>query len=124
MDSRITSTILADLMEQAGYPEASYDLLSVAGAGKSLTHEGSGSGLLMDQIKMSISLHNTKELVIVLHDDCGAYKIDDPRVERSIQQQDIQQIFAVIKERFKDLDFAGFILQGTKTGNFNLVKIA
>lgn len=53
----------------------SYDLLTIPGAAKHLTAAGSatrGEGLLED-IGISIRLHEPKEIILINHADCGAY---------------------------------------------------
>jgi carbonic anhydrase len=47
-----------------------FDRLQLAGGAKSLTQEGSP---LLDQIDISLRLHNTKEIALTIHHACGAY---------------------------------------------------
>ncbi|MGD9129338.1 MAG: hypothetical protein PVJ09_02545 [Candidatus Woesebacteria bacterium] len=44
----------------------SFDLVGYAGATKSL-------GIVLKQIELSIKLHHTKQIILLHHEECGAY---------------------------------------------------
>ena len=52
-----------------------YDLIKVAGGAKCLSSPEAESeqGFVLDQLKKSIRLHQTKRVVLMVHADCGAY---------------------------------------------------
>lgn len=112
IDFRITQTAFANLLHGIGYPEGSYDLVSCAGSGRDLV---TGDGYLGEQIALSQKLHGIAEIVIIYHDNCGAYAIDNPIHEKERQENDFQTTRIKLAERFPDLATRGFILTGTPT---------
>ncbi len=52
-----------------------FDLVKVAGGAKSLSSpkEPEGRNFVLDQIKTSIKLHHTPNVILMTHSDCGAY---------------------------------------------------
>ena len=121
MDSRINPVKLSALLKNEGYEEGSYDLVSAAGAGKDLLDPTSNS-FLLKQIELSKKLHNIQEVVVLLHDNCGAYGIEDPKEEEQVQKLDLASIRNLMIEKFPDLAFTGYILKGTATGKFTFEK--
>jgi hypothetical protein len=122
MDSRINPVKLSALLKNEGYEEGSYDLVSAAGAGKDLLDPASNS-FLLKQIELSKKLHNIQEVVVLLHDNCDAYGIEDPKEEEQVQKLDLAGIRNLMIEKFPDLAFTGYILKGTATGKFTFEKI-
>lgn len=123
IDHRIQPTILAKLLSAAGYPEGSYDIVSVAGAGQGLIYDNSSGKAIMENIHVAVQKHNIKKVVVIQHDDCAAYDIKDPRAEDDIQQREINAMEGKLYGLWPGLQFAGFILKGTATGNLLLQKI-
>jgi hypothetical protein len=121
MDSRINPVKLSALLKSEGYEEGSYDLVSAAGAGKDLLDPTSNS-FLLKQVELSKKLHNIQEVVVLLHDNCGAYGIEDPKEEEQVQKLDLASIRNLMIEKFPDLAFTGYILKGTATGKFTFEK--
>ncbi len=89
-----------------------YDLLTLAGASLALTgfpHEAEAI-TFWDQLELSRQLHHIKKIIILDHQDCGAYatKIDknlsqDPQREYQVHQQYLQQAKQEIKQRYPQL---------------------
>ena len=63
MDGRLHD-LVANLLKKIGVD--SYDLISIAGATKEDT-------LVVNQIQLSVRLHHTKRIILINHEDCGAY---------------------------------------------------
>lgn len=124
MDFRIKPTALADLLAEAGYPEGSYDLSSSAGAAKDLLSVQPGEkNFLLKQIELSTNLHGIAEVVILYHDNCGAYGIADSNEEHLTQARDLAAIKSLLAEKFPNLAVKIFIIKGTPTGELRLEKI-
>lgn len=73
IDFRFHEAIKNFLQNELGIK--SYDLLTIPGAAKHLTAIGSAArrdGLLED-IGISLRLHEPKEIILINHSDCGAY---------------------------------------------------
>ncbi|MEK7477813.1 MAG: hypothetical protein AAB645_00390 [Patescibacteria group bacterium] len=67
------SLALQVLSDKKGWK--AYDLIKVAGGAKDLCTEDEtcGSSFLLDQISKSIRLHNSPEVYLMNHYNCGAY---------------------------------------------------
>ncbi len=48
------------------------DPVRLAGGAKDLIEDGPKRKFILDQIRLSMKLHDTKETVLMLHEDCGA----------------------------------------------------
>jgi len=64
---------IADYLEQAGV--VSYDRISVAGAAKNIAipENDAEKAYVLNQIDISVRLHEVKEIILIHHEDCGAY---------------------------------------------------
>ncbi|MCX6790758.1 MAG: hypothetical protein NTV62_01015 [Candidatus Gribaldobacteria bacterium] len=124
MDFRIKPTVLTQLLSEVGYPEGAYDLVSVAGAGKDLLSNQVGEKeFLLKQIQLSQKLHNIKEVVVLYHDNCGAYGIADTDQEHQTEVNDLNKIKSLLGSEFSSLSFQAYIIQGVPTGTLSLEKI-
>jgi hypothetical protein len=124
MDFRIKPSVLADLLASEGYAEGTYDLVSAAGAGRDFLSEKIGErDFLFKQIQLSQKLHQIQEVVVLYHDNCGAYGIQDPAVEHDTQTQDLAKIKSLLNSDFPSLSFSAFIIKGVSEGNLSLQKI-
>lgn len=61
-------------LDEQGYGD-SFDEVSVAGATKSLVQPFSfgDTAFLMKQLEIAVDLHHVSEVILVHHEDCGAY---------------------------------------------------
>jgi len=95
-----------------------YDLIHVAGGGRSFLDEDAASYMLR-QVGLSVKLHGTSEVVLVNHEDCGAYggkaAFTDDHTERQHHHTDLQQAAGLIREQHPDLKItlAFQLLDGT-----------
>lgn len=70
MDFRIyEESTLHQYLAERGIKD--YDLIAVPGAGKALL--GKHSELILEAIRISRELHNSDEIYLIHHVDCGAY---------------------------------------------------
>ena len=121
MDFRIKLSDFAKRLEKSGYPEGTYDLVSMAGSGKDcLSCLPGESEFLLKQIGLSSKLHCISEVVIIYHDNCGAYSIADPKKEHETQVGDLEKITSLINSRFPVLKVKTYIIKGTTSGQLNL----
>src|SRR3990167_2708031 len=101
------------LLEQIGLPVGSYDLVSLAGAAKDLLSTNPAeSELLFKQIEIAQRLHGVTEVVIVHHDNCGAYGIPDRQEEEKIQVSDLEKIHSLLNQRYPGLAVKSLIIKG------------
>ncbi|MGL5034683.1 MAG: carbonic anhydrase [Microcystaceae cyanobacterium] len=96
-----------------------YDLVSLAGASLALTGfpHAAEAETFWDQLELSRNLHQIKTVIIVDHQDCGAYanKIDstlaqDPVREKQVHRQYLQQAGQAIQDRYPDLEIILYFL--------------
>lgn len=71
---------------------------------------------LIDQINIAIKLHNIKKIVVVDHEDCGAYKlayknlINYPEYERSYHIQNIKKFISTMIKLYPSMHYSGYLL--------------
>jgi len=71
-DDRFTG-LLNEFAKSRGY--GNYDLVKIAGGAKALASPESEPDrlFLLKQIRVSINLHGAKRVILMCHEDCGAY---------------------------------------------------
>ena len=82
-----------------------YDLVSIAGGIKELVEEGENS-FVLNQIQLSNKLHQPKKIVLVQHEDCGAYggseAFKNSEAELAFQKEQLDKAKQTLKEKFPD----------------------
>lgn len=100
-----------------------YDLVSLAGAQKSILDSDSRATLLK-QVELSVELHGTREFIIIAHRDCGAYggskSFNSWEEERAKYSKDLELAKNVIKEKFPKIDVKKMILNFDESGNVGI----
>ena len=84
------------------------DVFSLAGASmEMLSTEPAVAALCLKQIQISHDLHNAKQVVLIHHSDCGAYKgaynFTSPDEEKEKQIADMRKSEEIIKQSFPDM---------------------
>ena len=107
------SGLLDAFVKQHGFKKV--DVVESAGGAKALA---SGSpaerDFILNQVKLSISLHNTRRLVLMLHMDCGGFggsknfNNDRGKEEQYLAMQ-LNDATNVVKPLFKNLEIELFI---------------
>ena len=87
-----------------------YDLVGFAGSTKSLD-------TVMNQIDISKRLHEIKEVVLIHHEDCGAYGVESTH-DRHVT--DLNKAKDVIKAKYSDIKISMYYLH--LDGTFEKVK--
>ncbi|OIO49131.1 MAG: hypothetical protein AUJ36_02860 [Parcubacteria group bacterium CG1_02_41_26] len=123
MDFRLKPSVLSSLLKDIGVEEGDYDLVSCAGSAKDMLGSEAERDFLLKQITLSQKLHQIKNIVVLYHDNCGAYGIVDPIEETTTQQADLAKIKAIIAEQFPELIFTAYIVKGVSKGELSLEKI-
>jgi len=123
MDFRLKPSVLSGLLKDTGVEEGDYDMVSCAGSAKDLLGSEAERDFLLKQITLSQKLHQTKNVVVLYHDNCGAYGIANPIEEATTQQADLAKIKAIIAEQFPELIFTAYIIKGVPEGELLLKKI-
>jgi len=110
MDSRYPSRVLEtmDAMDLRG----KYDQLILAGASLGVILKPEWTTTFMDHLKFAIDEHGVRQVLILDHRDCGAYKKfhkppifpDDPAKEKEAHIKVCRQAIEVIHTRFPVLE--------------------
>lgn len=72
---------LARLYES--YQSAPVDFVAVAGGAKAIADGGASREYVLEQVAASLLLHQPKEIVLMVHEDCGAYGRHFPTPEET-----------------------------------------
>lgn len=106
-DHRAWSALLSFLKKEK---IKDFDLISIAGGAKSLASPDKKleRGFVLDQIKKSILLHQTKKVILMNHSDCGGYggikKFNgDFKKELKFHQKELEKAKKLIKNKFPSL---------------------
>jgi carbonic anhydrase len=82
----------------------------VAGGAKCLASpsEDPDRDFVLKQIRISIALHQTRRVVLMLHSDCGAYGGlaafgGDPQVEAEKQAEELRRAATALRQVFPEL---------------------
>jgi len=82
----------------------SYDLVSVAGSVKRLAADSLENNFVLEQIRVSDKLHEPKIIVLIQHEDCGAYggskafaNFDE---ELNTQKSEFEKAEQILKKEF------------------------
>ncbi|MEK7542545.1 MAG: carbonic anhydrase [Patescibacteria group bacterium] len=85
------------------FPEG-YDLISVAGGIKRLVSDSIENNFILEQLKISHKLHEPKVIVLIQHEDCGAYggskSFGDFEKEKDFQASELNKAEAILKAQF------------------------
>lgn len=123
-DFRITLGAFSRLLEGIGYREGDYNLASLAGSAKGLLSLDAGErDVVIKQIELSLKFHSIQEVLILYHDHCRAYGIEDRQMEDIVQRGDLQLIAADLKQRYPQLRAMAYIIKGVEEGAMRLVAV-
>lgn len=82
----------------------SYDLVSVAGGVKELVSGPQDHNFILEQLEISDRLHKPKLIVLIQHEDCGAYggsaTFGDFSKEQEFQKSELAKAEALLKQQF------------------------
>ncbi|MFH0819122.1 MAG: carbonic anhydrase [Patescibacteria group bacterium] len=90
--------------------EKKYDFLGVGGASKQLASPDKPEykELLLENIKISVNLHNISKIYIIHHEDCGAYggkkAFENSEKEREFQINEMKKSQEIIKYLYPELE--------------------
>lgn len=106
MDFRMQAQTLNWLKENGYFGDC--DVISIAGSSKGIADENvEVRGFLLNQIRISHDLHGAKNVILVHHSDCGAYKtaytFASPEEEEIKQKGDVNKVEQIILEEFPDM---------------------
>jgi carbonic anhydrase len=107
--------VMEKLLKKLGVER--FDRIVVAGGAKSLASPGSESErqFVLDQVRLSIRLHATRNVILMLHSDCGGYGglpafNNDAAAEAEHHARELQQAVAYLKAAIPDVEVRGFLV--------------
>lgn len=85
----------------------SFDFPSLPGSAKAINECASGDDLAMTCIGVPVDLHHAKKIVVVNHEDCGAYGgskkfAGDKNAEQTFHEAELKKAKAVILEKYPE----------------------
>jgi carbonic anhydrase len=106
MDFRLQSKTLEWLKENGYFGDC--DVVSIAGSSKGIADDNEEvRAFLLNQVAISHDLHGAKNIILVHHSDCGAYKgaydFNSPEEEEAKQKEDVEKVSQILSERFPDM---------------------
>ena len=107
IDFRFRSSIRKWLLEKENL-DGDFDLISVAGACKDLAGDESGppGRYILNQVLLSKKLHHVKEVILINHQNCGAYGdrvVSGSAEELAIHRADLEKAKSLICQASPDL---------------------
>jgi carbonic anhydrase len=129
IDWRLAEGDLDQVLEAANLAPKGFDRITLAGAVKNLTspeHERDRA-LALKQIELSRKLHGVTRVVLVNHQDCGAYggssAFTSQAEELVSHEQELKQAAAIVAETFPELEVISCIATPTPTETSWVVSI-
>ena len=107
--------VLHKLLKKIGVER--FDPILVAGGAKNLSSSASASErqFVLDQIRTSIRLHSTRNVILMLHSDCGAYGglaafNNDTAAEAENHRQEMHRAVACLKAEIPEVEVRSFFV--------------
>ena len=125
MDYRFQSEFRRFLSEDLDL-DGRCDALTVGGSCISLARpsDAPGKEYILHQIGLSASLHGIREVILINHQDCGAYlPFEDAMSERVQHETDLQKARQVIQSVHPDLEVRLFFATFTEKGNERTIAV-
>lgn len=104
MDFRLRDELMR-WIDESGLFVGGFDVISLAGASKSLA-DGNDQirDFFLQQVSVSTDLHHAERIVVFHHSDCGAYAKDysfaSPEKEREQQIADMKKTREILQSRY------------------------
>lgn len=102
IDFRFRKSLNAFLEQKFG---DSYDLVSIAGGVKRLVSDPLDNNFILEQFKISHKLHEPEAILLIQHEDCGAYggsvAFGDFSTEQEAQNLELEKAESILKEQFQ-----------------------
>ncbi|HEY7388445.1 MAG TPA: carbonic anhydrase [Bryobacteraceae bacterium] len=96
---------------------AAPDIIKIAGGAKDLASPASETDrqFLLEQIRLSIRLHGTKRVILMLHSDCGGYGGleqfgGDARAEAQHHEEELRRAAAFLKNALPEIDVQAYFV--------------
>lgn len=70
----------------------------------------------IEHVDLAIKLHSIKTIVVIDHEDCGAYRlfyphlVDHPKCERALHIKNIKEFIRYVKNIYPEFQYRGYLL--------------
>ena len=109
IDFRFSKTLSAYFNKR--FPRG-YDEISLAGSCKGLLNDEEHKTALLEQFEISHRLHDPEIIVLVQHEDCGAYggskNFLDTTAEQKFHREEFQKAEKLLSDNFSKMDIEGY----------------
>ena len=107
---------LREFILDRGLDKEGTDVVRVAGAARGLARLGEGLGgrFLLEQLQISHRLHEVRQMILVNHEDCGAYGLEeevDSGEELATHKEDLRAARAVLEKHFPDVEVLTYFMR-------------
>ena len=103
-----------------------FDLVSVAGVQKSIIDEDTRAAVLK-QLDISVRLHKSHTVILIAHQDCGAYGGSAAFVswdeEKAKYTEDLNKAEELIKQKFSALNVKKMILTFDSENKVEIIEV-
>jgi carbonic anhydrase len=115
MDFRFHEQLRAFILDQ-GLDQDGTDIVRVAGAARGLARLGEGLGgrFLLEQLQISLRLHEVRQIILVHHEDCGAYGLGEEvsgDEEMATHREDLRKARAVLEKHFPGVEVLTYFMR-------------
>ena len=106
-----------------------FDLIEIAGASKNLVSpiEESDKETLLENIGISIKLHNSEQIILTNHTDCGAYggsgKFSSRKEEEDFHRNELLKAKIIINQKFPNLKVILLIIDRNTKEEINIIEV-
>jgi len=111
IDFRLRRRLNEHLMGR--FPQG-YDLISVAGGVKRLLADGPENNFVLEQLQTSHRLHKPRQIVLIQHEDCGAYggskAFSSFESEETFQKEQLAKAEQLLKKHFPSISVEKFLI--------------
>jgi len=72
--------------------------------------------MFIDHVELALKLHNIEKIVVIDHEDCGAYKLIYPHVEdcrkceKKLHIKNVKQFIKRMRKLYPKLHYSGYLL--------------
>jgi len=115
-------------LKKIGAPN--YDLIKVAGGAKCLASPDNNAEreFVLEQLRKSIRLHQTKRIVLMVHSDCGAYggsnAFASPAEEAKHHEDELRQAATVLREAISSVPLEAYFVDFEGVWAVDLAPVA
>jgi carbonic anhydrase len=116
IDYRLFDKTLELLKEQCCVDKFDHCILAGSSLGYNQNKYECWPPTFIEHVDLAIKLHHIKKIVVIDHEDCGAYKLfyphvkHHPELERKLHIKNIKKFIKRLKQKYPQLLFAGYLL--------------